>query len=59
VIAFARDRAPLDVAFASVVRIATVRSPDGVHNLEDGTPIWLASGRRRPWSALWPSFRRV
>jgi 4-amino-4-deoxy-L-arabinose transferase-like glycosyltransferase len=59
VIAFARDRAPLDAAFTSVRRIATVHSPAGVHNQEDGTPIWLASGRRAPWSELWPSFRRV
>jgi hypothetical protein len=59
VIVFAPDRAPLDAAFARVRRIATVASPDGVHNREDGTPIWLASGRRAPWSELWPRFRRV
>ena len=59
VIAYARDRDRLDAAFASVRRIGTVDSPGGVHNQEDGTPIWLASGRRAPWSELWPRFRRV
>lgn len=59
VIAIGVDRAELDAAFASVRRIATVHSPDGVHNQEDGTPIWLARDRRGPWSELWPRFRRV
>lgn len=59
VIALGADRARLDAAFISVRRIATVHSPAGVHNQEDGTPIWLATGRRMPWSELWPSFRRV
>ncbi len=59
VIAYGRDRDRLDAAFTSVQRIATVHSPAGVHNMEDGTPIWLARGRREPWTELWPSFRRV
>jgi len=59
VIAYARDRDRLDAAFTSVRRIGTVEAPGGVHNQEDGTPIWLASGRRAAWSVLWPRFRRV
>ncbi len=59
VIAWGYDRARLDAAFTHVRRIASVESPDGVHNQEDGTPIWIATGRRAPWSELWPGFRRV
>jgi 4-amino-4-deoxy-L-arabinose transferase-like glycosyltransferase len=59
VIVYGADRARLGDAFTTVRRIATVASPDGVHNQEDGTPVWLASGRRTPWSELWPRFRRV
>ena len=59
VIVLGRDRSVIDDAFTSVRRIATVHSPGGVHNHEDGTPIWLASGRRRAWSDLWPRLRRV
>jgi 4-amino-4-deoxy-L-arabinose transferase-like glycosyltransferase len=59
VIAVGLARADLDRAFTSVTRLATVHTPAGVHNLEDGAPIWLASGRRAPWATLWPSFRRV
>ena len=59
VIAIGADHAQLDAAFTSVRRIATVHSPAGVHNLEDGTPIWLARGHRERWSELWPRFRRL
>jgi 4-amino-4-deoxy-L-arabinose transferase-like glycosyltransferase len=59
VIVFGLGRESLDAAFTSVRRIATVRSPGGIHNQENGSPIWLASGRRAPWSELWSSFRRV
>ncbi|MGZ4678152.1 MAG: glycosyltransferase family 39 protein [Acidimicrobiia bacterium] len=59
VIVLGRDRDLLHRTFHHVQRIATVTTPDGVHNQEDGTPIWLAVGPRRPWSELWPAFRRV
>jgi hypothetical protein len=53
------DRPFLLRSFARVERVATVRTPDGVHNLEDGTPVWLAAGPRAPWTELWSRFRRV
>ncbi len=59
VIALGTDRGPLERAFGSVRRIGTVHSPGGLGNMEHGTPIWLATGRRAPWSELWPGFRRV
>lgn len=59
VIAITRDHAGLIRAFHDVARLSTVHTPGGVPNMEDGTPIWLASGPRIPWPDLWPSFRRV
>jgi 4-amino-4-deoxy-L-arabinose transferase-like glycosyltransferase len=46
-------------SFARVVAIGTIHTPHGVHNLEDGRTIWLATGPTAPWSALWPRFRSV
>ena len=54
-----QDEATLARSFARVERIDTVITPDSVHNQEDGTPIWLVSMPRAPWSELWPRFRRV
>jgi hypothetical protein len=34
-------------------------SPAATDNEEDGAPIRLCSGLRRPWSELWPSIRRL
>ncbi len=59
VIAIGRNRAKLDAAFAHVERIATVATPDGAHNREDGTPIWLARDPRGSWPEIWPGLRRV
>lgn len=45
--------------FADARRLTTIRTPAGVHNQEDGTEVWLLTGRRRPWSEIWPHLRRV
>ncbi len=40
------------------VRLAAVfRSPHGVDNDENGARIWICTGLRRPWPAIWPAFR--
>ena len=59
VIAIGRDRARLDAAFTQVTQLGLVETPGGVRNMEHGTPIWLASGLRRPWNTTWPGFRSV
>jgi hypothetical protein len=46
-------------SFRHVEAVATIHTPHGVANLEDGRPIWLASGPTAPWSELWPRFRSV
>jgi 4-amino-4-deoxy-L-arabinose transferase-like glycosyltransferase len=39
-------------------RIATrLRSPEGIDNDENGTPIWTCRSTRRPWRELWPALR--
>ncbi len=58
-IVLGQDEASLTRSFGRVERIDTVTTPDSVHNREDGTPIWLVSAPRAPWSELWPRFRRV
>lgn len=53
------DEDRLRESFRHVERIGTIETPHGVHNLEDGRPIWLATGPRAPWAELWPRFRSV
>ena len=31
----------------------------GVRTFLDGTPLWLATGRRQPWAELWPALRTL
>jgi 4-amino-4-deoxy-L-arabinose transferase-like glycosyltransferase len=45
-------------AFTDVVQVATISTPGGVRNQEDGTPVWICTGRRHDWAQLWPGFRR-
>jgi 4-amino-4-deoxy-L-arabinose transferase-like glycosyltransferase len=59
VLAIGIDDPTLRRSFARLERIGTIHTPHGVHNLEDGRPIWLATGPRAAWSELWPRFRRV
>ncbi len=42
VIAITRDHAGLMRSFHHVARLSTVDTAGGVHNMEDGTPVWLA-----------------
>jgi len=45
--------------FTEVRQVATVTSP--VTKIEWGvvSPVWLCSGRRTPWSQLWPQLRHL
>ena len=43
--------------FGSVQRAATIRNRYGVHNDEEGMPIWLCRDQRAPWPQIWAQFR--
>ncbi|MEV6608862.1 glycosyltransferase family 39 protein [Kutzneria sp. NPDC051319] len=45
--------------FGSVTQVATVDNKLGIHNGYQGAPIYLATNRDRPWSALWPALRNL
>jgi hypothetical protein len=49
----------LDRFFTDVERVATFRSPEGVPNLENGSPIWVVRGQRASWDALWPRLKHI
>ncbi|HKA68636.1 MAG TPA: glycosyltransferase family 39 protein, partial [Actinomycetes bacterium] len=34
--------------------VRRIDTPHGIENDEDGAVIWVCSGVRRPWSAIWP-----
>jgi hypothetical protein len=40
-----------------VTLAATIHNGYGVQNDEEGAPVWICSGRRASWSALWPRLR--
>jgi hypothetical protein len=52
------DPGPLRPSFADVRRVGVI-SPDGLRPTGDpsGTEVWSLSGRREPWSVLWPRLR--
>ncbi|WP_326656314.1 ArnT family glycosyltransferase [Streptomyces sp. NBC_00385] len=43
--------------FRHVTVAADVSNPYGVHNVEWGGHIYLCTGPRRPWAAMWPQLR--
>jgi hypothetical protein len=45
---------PLLGHFADVRPIGTVDTGAAKPSYFDGVPLWLATGRTEPWSALWP-----
>jgi 4-amino-4-deoxy-L-arabinose transferase-like glycosyltransferase len=57
VVGFRRDQ--LHAVCGRVERAATFHTPGDVHNLEDGTPIWICRDRRAPWADLWPRLRHL
>jgi hypothetical protein len=57
VVAIGVDPSVLRASFASVRRVATYANGLGISNLEEGTPVYLATGMRTSWAAAWPAFR--
>ena len=51
------DASYLTAYFEQVERAGTISNRAGVDNEEDGQPIWIARGLKRPWSAMWPDFQ--
>ena len=38
--------------------VARIHNEAGVENEEQGAPVMVCSGPRRPWSQEWPALRR-
>lgn len=53
------DRAFLQRHFTDVRRVATIRTDLAAPTYYEGMPVWLASGPRRPWPALWPQLHHM
>jgi 4-amino-4-deoxy-L-arabinose transferase-like glycosyltransferase len=51
------DRAQVQASFTGCRLRARINDGVGLNNNEQGEPLWLCSGERRPWSQLWPSLR--
>lgn len=43
--------------FRSVITVATIRNSQGVHNQEWDGHVYLCTGLRHPWGAIWPQLR--
>ena len=56
-LAIGLDPALLHREFRQVRQLATFRNGLGVDDDEQGTPVYLVSGLRKPWSQTWPAFR--
>ena len=55
VVGLARDR--VQASFTGCTLKARINDGIGLNNNEQGNPVWLCSGERRPWSRLWVSLR--
>lgn len=56
-LAIGLDPSLLHQEFRQVRRVATFRNGLSVDDDEQGTPVYLVSGLRKPWSPAWPAFR--
>lgn len=52
-------RSDLEQWFGECDLARTFRAPGGVHNMEDGAPIFVCRNQRADWDALWPKLRRI
>lgn len=43
--------------FDEVEQVAILQNAAGVDNDEDGLPVWLCRGPKRPWADVWTEFR--
>ena len=57
VVAIGVDPSVLRATFASVRQVAVYTNGLGIGNLEEGTPVYVATGLRMSWAAAWPAFR--
>jgi hypothetical protein len=57
VVAVGVDLSVLRATFASVRQVALYTNGLGISNLEEGTPLYVATGMRTSWAAAWPAFR--
>ena len=51
------ERARLTSYFSEFGRAGVISNRAGVDNDEDGLPIWVAHGLKRPWAEMWPDLR--
>ena len=51
------DRKYVTPYFDEVEQAATISNRAGVDNEEDGLPIWVARGLKRPWADMWPDLQ--
>jgi len=59
VVAVGIDRARLARWFGTVEDAGRVDNGVGLDNDEQGTPVLVGTGRRVPWSVIWPELRRL
>ena len=59
VVAVGIDEPRLRRWFTSVRLVAHVDNALGIANEERGTPVWIATGPRTSWDAIWPEVRHV
>ena len=57
VVAIGVDPSALHATFASVRQVAMYTNGLDIGNLEEGTPVYLATGMRTSWATAWPRFR--
>jgi hypothetical protein len=59
VLALGYSRAFLTRYFTRTRLMARLHNDLGVDNDENGAPVWLCTGLRRPWPRIWPEFRHT
>ncbi|WP_346622002.1 glycosyltransferase family 39 protein [Blastococcus montanus] len=59
VIAVGIPEQELRVWFARVDLAGRIDNGVALDNDEQGRPVWVATGRQEPWSAIWPQLRRL
>jgi hypothetical protein len=57
VVAIGVNLSVLRATFASVRQVAVYTNGLGIGNLEEGTPVYVATGMRASWAHAWPAFR--
>jgi hypothetical protein len=57
VVAIGVDPSVLRTTFTSVRQVALYTNGMDISNIEEGTPVYVATGMRISWVAAWPAFR--